>query len=132
MTKIQVQKVFDTAQIASSRAFAELGPFFDYFNQFLDNTVRVLRKGIGLRDNVDCDIITTPATHETPFTQRVRAQPVGVVLLRSVEPVARPLFWVPDQASSSVITITPSFVTPTQGNNSQPTRSEITFVVYYS
>lgn len=131
MTKVQIQKVFDTAKIASTRSYTELQDFFEYFGNLVDNLVRILRKGIGLEDNVDCEVVTIDATHATAFQQKVKTKPIGILAIGANAPLARPLFWTLDKANSSLVTITADFVNASQGNG-QPTKAQVTFVVFYS
>lgn len=87
MAKITISRIFEVSLIASSKAYEELQTFVEYVNGLADNTIRILRNGVTLNDNINCSIITQQLTPNTPLTFAVNARPVGVIVLQSDRPV---------------------------------------------
>lgn len=87
MAKITISRIFEVSLIASSKAYEELQSFVEYVNSLADNTIRILRNGVTLSDNISCSIITQQMTPNTPLTFAVNARPIGVIVLQSDRPV---------------------------------------------
>lgn len=131
MTQVLIQKVFDTAQIASTRSFTDLAPFFDYFGLVVDNVVRILRKGVGVADNMDAEIVTSSFVHGAALTVRVRTKPLSITVAQSGAQLGSPLYWTPVAGNASAVAVTALYLLPAAGNG-QPTRSDITIIVQYT
>ncbi len=56
--KINVSSIFETTQIAKTRAFGEISSFFDYFSVFSSNIIRALNNNIGIKDNMDATYVS--------------------------------------------------------------------------
>jgi len=87
MEKITISRIFETSLVATSKAYQELQPFIEYVNGLADNTIRILRNGITLGDNINCSIISQQLTPGTALTFAVNARPVGVIVIASDRPV---------------------------------------------
>ena len=87
MAKITISRIFEVSLIAGSKAYEELQTFVDYVNSLADNTIRILRNGVTLTDNINCSLITQKLTPGTPLTFALNARPVGVIILQSDRPV---------------------------------------------
>lgn len=131
MTKIQVQRLFEATQVAGTKAYQELTPFFEFFNQMLDNFTRVLRNGIGIADNLDAQIIEIQLQHGKPLAIRVTKAPIEVRIAYSSEPLAVPLFWIQSNSAANQIDVTASYAIPTN-NNGVPTKAVVRLVCSFS
>jgi len=87
VAKITISRIFEVSLIASSKAYTELQPFIDYVNSLADNTIRILRNGITLSDNVSCTITSQKFTPGQALQFAVNARPVGIIVLQSDQPV---------------------------------------------
>lgn len=87
MAKITISRIFEVSLIAASKAYTELQPFIEYVNGLADNTIRILRNGITLNDNVACTITTQKMTPGQSLQFAVTRRPVGIIVLQSDEPV---------------------------------------------
>ena len=87
MAKITISRIFEVSLIATSKAYTELQPFIDYVNGLADNTIRILRNGITLGDNINCSIISQKFTPGTALQFAVNARPTGIIILQSDQPV---------------------------------------------
>jgi hypothetical protein len=87
VAKITISRIFEVSLIAASKAYTEMQPFVDYVNSLADNTIRILRNGITLTDNVSCTITTQKFTPGQSLQFAVNARPVGIIILQSDQPV---------------------------------------------
>lgn len=87
MAKITISRIFEVSLIATSKAYTELQPFIDYVNGLADNTIRILRNGITLGDNVACTITDQKFTPGQALQFAVTRRPVGIIVLQSDQPV---------------------------------------------
>ena len=87
MAKITISRIFEVSLIAASKAYTDMQPFVDYVNSLADNTIRILRNGITLTDNVSCTITSQKFTPGQPLQFAVNARPVGIIILQSDQPV---------------------------------------------
>jgi len=87
VAKITISRIFEVSLIATSKAYTELQPFIDYVNGLADNTIRILRNGITLGDNVACTIIDQKFTPSQALQFAVTRRPLGIVILQSDQPV---------------------------------------------
>lgn len=80
--KILTPRIFEQALIASTQAFKDLQPFFEYISQFTDNTIRCLSSNLGVRDNLDAEFksVETP-TQTTLKRVAFLKRPVGIVVV---------------------------------------------------
>jgi len=87
MAKITISRIFEVSLIATSKAYTELQPFIDYVNGLADNTIRILRNGITLGDNINCSVISQKFTPGKALQFAVNARPTGIIILQSDQPV---------------------------------------------
>ncbi len=87
MAKITISRIFEVSLVATSKAYTELQPFIDYVNGLADNTIRILRNGITLGDNINCSIISQKFTPNVALQFAVNARPTGIIILQSDKPV---------------------------------------------
>lgn len=87
MAKITISRIFEVSLIAASKAYTDMQPFVDYVNSLADNTIRILRNGITLSDNVSCTITSQKFTPGQALQFAVNARPVGIIILQSDQPV---------------------------------------------
>ena len=87
MAKITISRIFEVSLIAASKAYTDMQPFVDYVNSLADNTIRILRNGITLTDNVSCTITSQKFTPGQALQFAVNARPVGIIILSSDSPV---------------------------------------------
>ena len=101
MAKITISRIFEVSLIAASKAYTDMQPFVDYVNGLADNTIRILRNGITLSDNVSCTITTQKFTPGQALQFAVNARPVGIIILSSDQPVAS-FVWTPGNDTTQV------------------------------
>lgn len=82
MAKLSVARLFEVSQIATTKAFQEMQPFVEYVNQLADNLVRILVNGIGVRDNLDAQLVTLTVSADTPLSVRTNKVPIAALLVR--------------------------------------------------
>jgi hypothetical protein len=121
MAKITISRIFEVGLIATSKAYTELQPFIDYVNGLADNTIRILRNGITLADNINCEIITQKMTPSSALTFAVNARPIGIIILQSDQPVTS-FVWSPGEGNQASATITSTW----------PTSFNVKMCVFYS
>ena len=51
--KLTTSNTFDVSQVAETKSFQELEPFFDYINTFSSDVVQAFNKQITLSDNLN-------------------------------------------------------------------------------
>lgn len=101
MAKITISRIFEVSLIAASKAYTDMQPFVDYVNGLADNTIRILRNGITLSDNVSCTITTQKFTPGQALQFAVNARPVGIIILSSDSPVTS-FVWTPGNDTTQV------------------------------
>ena len=101
MAKITISRIFEVSLIAASKAYTDMQPFVDYVNGLADNTIRILRNGITLSDNVSCTITTQKFTPGQALQFAVNARPVGIIVLSSDSPVTS-FVWTPGNDTTQV------------------------------
>ena len=101
MAKITISRIFEVSLIAASKAYTDMQPFVDYVNGLADNTIRILRNGITLSDNVSCTITTQKFTPGQALQFAVNARPVGIIILSSDQPVTS-FVWTPGNDTTQV------------------------------
>lgn len=80
MTKITINRVFDFGRIAGKKAAEELMPFIDYNNQFTDNMISIINRGIGVSDNMDGVYKEVSLVHDTPLNITLPKRPKRIIL----------------------------------------------------
>ena len=101
MAKITISRIFEVSLIAASKAYTDMQPFVDYVNSLADNTIRILRNGVTLSDNVSCTITTQKFTPGQALQFAVNARPVGIIILSSDQPVTS-FVWTPGNDTTQV------------------------------
>jgi hypothetical protein len=101
VAKITISRIFEVSLIAASKAYTDMQPFVDYVNGLADNTIRILRNGITLTDNVSCTITTQKFTPGQALQFAVNARPVGIIILSSDQPVTS-FVWTPGNDTTQV------------------------------
>lgn len=129
MAKIQLSRVFDVALVATTKAYQELQPFVEFFNQLSDNVVRTLTNGISLLDNVDCKQIKLDMKDDIPTALAVdKRVPLAVYLSRQIPstPMVTAFSW--EITNDGAISLRVKFDTPPPTN----TTINCSFIVHYS
>jgi hypothetical protein len=126
MTKLSVARIFEVSQIATTKAYKDLSPFVDYVNSLADNLVRVLVNGIGLRDNLDCQILKLNMQDQVPQSVFVRRPPLAVYIGGQFprKPFAYGVSW--GVGNSGELILECRFDSP------PPASIEVTFVIHFS
>lgn len=78
--KINVSSLFETTQIAKTRAFNELSSFFDYFAVFSSNVIRALNNNIGIKDNMDAAYVTYTLKKATNLEVTLKKEPIAIII----------------------------------------------------
>lgn len=105
MTLVTISRLFEKALIAKSTAAQELTPFIDFVNQGFDNVIRVLRKGIGVRDNLDAAVYTVKVTHAQQLKVAVTKRPFAVIIAQSKTAVTSYLWEQGTESTQILLTI---------------------------
>lgn len=79
--KINVSSIFETTQIAKTRAFNEISSFFDYFSVFSSNIIRALNNNIGVKDNLDAAYVTYELYDDRDLEVTLKKEPIGIMLV---------------------------------------------------
>jgi hypothetical protein len=111
VAKITISRIFEVSLIATSKAYTELQPFIDYVNGLADNTIRILRNGITLGDNINCSVISQKFTAGQQLQFAVNARPLGIIILQSDSPVTS-FVWQAAEGNQVTATITSAVTTP--------------------
>lgn len=61
--KLSTSNTFDVSQVAETKSFQELEPFFDYINTFSSDVVQAFNKQITLTDNLNVTFKTLSLQH---------------------------------------------------------------------
>lgn len=122
MAKITISRIFEVSLIATSKAYTELQPFIDYVNSLADNTIRILRNGITLADNLSCSIVNQRFIPGQALTFAVNARPVGIIVLQS------------EQAVTSFVWVNSNDITQVSGTITSPATEafNVKLCVFYS
>jgi len=81
--KINVSSIFETSQIAKTRAFNEISSFFDYFSVFSSNIIRALNNNIGIKDNLDAAYVTYEIGDSVDGLEvTLKKEPIGIMLAK--------------------------------------------------
>ena len=78
--KINISSLFETTQIAKTRAFGEISSFFDYFSVFSSNIIRALNNNIGVKDNMDATYVTYEIFDDVNLEVSFKKQPIAILL----------------------------------------------------
>jgi len=78
--KLGTSNTFDVSQIADTKAYEELNPFFDYINSFTTDVVTGFNKQLNLRDNLDYTSLALTVKHGTPVNIGKR-NPMGLFIM---------------------------------------------------
>lgn len=81
--KVNVSRLFDVAQVATTKAYQELQSFVDNQVSVNDNFYRILLNGISLGDNVSGTFVTVDVQHLVPTTIGLSKVPIGVIVLNT-------------------------------------------------
>ena len=65
MTKIAITAFLETSKFLATKAGAELGDFISYVSDLADQSLRTLRNGVGIRDNLDAAVKSVSVKHNT-------------------------------------------------------------------
>lgn len=105
MTKLTTPRVFDTSVIANSKAFQELGKFFEYMSQFTDNISRIVRNGISVSNNLDAQVLTQALRHNQDSVVAISKRPLFVLLGRQapVSPAIATFTWTLNDSGALVL-----------------------------
>ena len=116
MSKLSLPKMYDIGLVQSTKAYQELTKFFDYVNDLASQTIKALSNGIGIKDNLDAQLITQDLKHNTPLTVKVNKRPIAILVAQQTPttPHITSLVWQLDEKNLPVITIKLDDTTYTQ------------------
>jgi len=77
--KLSTSSTFDVSQVASTKSYQELEPFFDYINTFSTDVVQAFNKQITLTDNLNVSFQTLSLQHGVGVNIG-KVTPVGVLI----------------------------------------------------
>lgn len=131
--KLSVARVFEVSQIAASKAYGELQPFVSYVNDFTDNVIRVLQKGVGIQDNLDAEIKTASLTHGSGIAVAFRKRPIAVVLCAGSGTALNPVtsFYAEPGESADQAKLTATFLTAKDAAGN-PTKQDVQVLAFFS
>ena len=100
--KLGTSNTFDVSQIADTKAYEELNPFFDYINSFTTDVVTGFNKQINLRDNLDYTSIPLSVKHGTPVNIGKR-NPMGLFIMSETPYTTYALTTNPDSSKNLIV-----------------------------
>lgn len=126
MAKITISRIFDVAQIATSKIYSDIKGFIDYMNQFVDNVIRILTNGVTIKDNLAAVQFTIPCRHDKIETITLTKKPTVVFLGRQypVTPQITSFAW--DFIDGTTISVKPKFDSP-----SSTATLDLTFIAFF-
>lgn len=65
MAKISINALLEVSKMLATKAGQELSEALDFLNDLADQTVRILRQGITVQDNLNASTPTVELTHNT-------------------------------------------------------------------
>ena len=90
MTKLNIQRVFETNRLLKTEAGRQLQELINFVYQFSEQSIRALRNGIGVSDNLDAAYITADlVSGENSILNAGGRSPIALFPVRVVEEGAR-------------------------------------------
>jgi hypothetical protein len=83
MSKLPISRIFDTAIIAKTKAFAELEPFINWIQETQDTFFRAINGKLTLGDNIDAQLFTVRLrgnSVDQSVSLGLRARPVALFI----------------------------------------------------
>lgn len=126
MAKLTVSRIFDVAQLATSKIYQDIRGFVEYMNQFVDNTIRILTNGVTIKDNLAATTFTIPCRHNKVVTVTLDKKPLAIFLGRQypIDPQVTSFAW--DFLDGTSISIKAKFDSTTN-----PVELSLTFVAFF-
>lgn len=90
MTQLTTQRGFSKAQLSDPEVANKISGLIDYLNIFIDNASRIMRKGIGVSDNIDAEFRTYTMNHNVPIKIDVAKEPKAILVSKAV-PASNPV-----------------------------------------
>lgn len=125
MAKMTISRLFETSRILATKTGQEISDFIQYMAELAEQTIRNLRNGLTLEDNVRCLVRTITLTHNTQ--QIVNADgknPLHVLATRAFGTFIPNINWTIDTTGNLIVT--PFFPTSPSG------AFEVRLVIFYS
>lgn len=82
--KVTVSRLFDVAQVATTKSYEELKAFVDNQISVNDNFYRILLNGISLGDNISGTLVSVELKHLVSTTVGLTKTPLGVIVLNTI------------------------------------------------
>jgi hypothetical protein len=127
MSKLSTAGGIEASKYKATKAGQELNGLIDDVSTLTDDVVKVLRNGVGIRDNLDAKLMTVSLTHNTLQALNTDGKtPVGIVPIRvySTTYGMQSFIWYVDGSGKVQIKATYS-ATPTDA-------LDVTLVIYFS
>lgn len=127
MSKVTISRLLETSRYLQTQAGQQLSDFISYVADLVENSVRILSKGVGIDDNLDTKRMTVSLKHATDTVINVGTkQPIWIVPARIFSTSVRidSFLWFTNQAGETVVNI---------GLVGAPTTAfDISLVIFYS
>jgi len=128
MTKLAISRFLEVSKFLATKSGAELQDFITYVSDFADQSLRALRNGVGLRDNMDASVKTVSVKHNTDAVINTDSKtPLAIMCTNKVNSNVNMITafgWSTNQSGQTVVRV--KF-------DSAPTASiDITLVIYFS
>jgi hypothetical protein len=82
--KITLTRLLETSKILATDLGKQVPEFFNYLSEFVEQTIRSLRKGLTFQDNFDCEVKTVRLQHNTPQVIQSEKPATGIIPIRLV------------------------------------------------
>lgn len=89
MTKLSTNRVFETSKLLSTEAGKQLQELISYTAEFAEQTLRVLRNGVGVADQLDAQLIQAQIVSGEDTEINNNKPPIGIFPIRVVEEGAK-------------------------------------------
>lgn len=106
MTQLTTQRGFSKAQLSDPEVASKLSGLIDYLNLFVDNASRIMRKGIGVSDNLDGEFRTYTVNSGVPIKIDAAKEPKAI-LVGKVVPASNPVTSLAWEMVGNQVQITP-------------------------
>lgn len=128
MTKLSISRFLEVSKYLATNSGKELQDFITYVSDLADQTLRALRNGIGLRDNLDATVKTVSVKHNIDAIINTDGKtPLAIMPTYQVNSnvnMISAFAWTTNQAGQIIVRV--QFA-------SAPTSSlDITLVIYFS
>ncbi len=85
MTKLSIQRVFETSKLLATDSGKELQELIGYVAEFAEQTLRILRNGVGVADQLDAQLVNAIVVSGEETEISTNKVPIGIFPIRIQE-----------------------------------------------